>query len=80
MRTADYGLGNGLRQKLTNAKGRVSTQFMSGDGQKKENLSKKRAIEESVKMEGYEVIFKKRAAARNETQQPMNGYSEFWIG
>ena len=79
MRTVDYGLDSGLRQKLANAKGRISTQFMSGDLQKKDNLSGKRAIEESVKMEGYEINVKKKAATRTETQQPMTGHSEFWI-
>ena len=71
-----YG-GNSLQQVLANTQGKVSTQFTSRD-KKTENLSRKKAVEESVKMEGYEVNFRKRVI-RSEKQQPMTGYSEFWI-
>ncbi len=80
MKVKNYEIGSSLRQRIANAKGRFSTQFMSED-QRKTNLSKKKAVEDSVKMEGYEVSFKKKTVKNdNETQQPMSGYSEFWLG
>ncbi len=79
MKATNSVVGSGLRQKLANAKGRFSTQFMSGDLQT-ENLSKKKAVEESVKMGGYELGFEKKKPARIEPRQPMTGHSEFWIG
>ncbi len=79
MKSGDCFVGNSLRQRLTNVKGKVSTQFMSGDLQK-ENPSTKKAVEESVRMGGYEVNFRKSKKGRTDTQQPMSGYSEFWLG
>ena len=79
MQTGDNFVGKSLHQRLADAKGKVSTQFMSGD-LSKENPSKKKALEESVRMGGYEVSVRKPVAARTDMQQPMAGYSEFWIG
>ena len=72
-------VGSSLRQRLANARGKVSTQFMSGDLQK-ENLSSRKALEDGLKMGGYEVNVRKPATTRTDMQQPMAGYSEFWIG
>ena len=72
-------VGSSLRQRLANARGKVSTQFMSGDLQK-ENLSRKKALEDGLKMGGYEVNVRKPVITRTDMQQPMAGYSEFWIG
>ena len=77
MKARSIFVENSQQQRLTNTQGKVSTQFTSRE-LKSENLSKKKAIEESVKMEGYEVNFRKRVS-RSEKQQPMTGYSEFWI-
>ncbi len=78
MKAGDYFVGSSLRQRLANVRGKVSTQFMS-EGLQGENPSK-RKVEESVRMEGYEVNFRKAKPTRPEKQQPMAGYSEFWIG
>jgi hypothetical protein len=79
MKAGDYFVGSSLRQRLANARGKISTQFMSGDLQK-ENPSRKTALEESVRMGGYDVNVKKPATTGTDMQQPMSGYSEFWIG
>ena len=78
MKTEDYFM-NSVPQKIANAKGRFSTQFMSGDI-KTENLSRKKSLEEGVRMGGYEVNIRKPATSRTDIQQPMARYSEFWIG
>ena len=79
MKTMNYGIGSVPTRKFANREGRISTQFMSGSLQT-ENLSSKKAIEESVKMEGYELSFRKAGKIRKETQQPMSGHSDFWLG
>ncbi len=78
MNAGDYFAGSSLRQRLANARGKISTQFMSGDLQK-ENPSRKKALEESVRMGGYEVNVRKPVTG-TDMQQPMAGHSEFWIG
>ena len=83
MKSGDYVVRNGLRQKIVNAKGKFFTQFMSGDVSTKENLSKRKALEEGVKMEGYDVNVSKQATTTSHTDvkhQPMAGHSEFWLG
>ena len=79
MKTLRYSVSDIPKRISTNKEGRISTQFMSGSLQT-ENLSSKKAIEESVKMEGYELSFRKAGKIRKETQQPMSGHSDFWLG
>jgi len=79
MQTEKNFVGNSLRQRLANQRGKFSTQFMSGDLQK-ENLSKRKALEDGLKMGGYEVNVRKPVTTRTDMQQPMAGHSEFWIG
>ncbi|MDR1154975.1 MAG: hypothetical protein LBL04_09685 [Bacteroidales bacterium] len=79
MKAGDYVVGGSLRQRLANAGGKISAQFMSGDLEK-ENPSRKKDLEESVRMGGYDVNVRKPATAGTDMQQPMSGYSEFWIG
>ena len=79
MKTEKYFGMSGISQRFANTKGKFSTQFMSGDV-KNENPSFKKSIEESVKMGGYEVNVRKPTTRRNDMQQPMGRYSEFWIG
>jgi len=80
MKEGDYFVESSLRQSLANARGKMSTQFMSGD-LRKENPSRKKAMEDSFRMKGYDVSnVKKSATASFDMKQPMAGYSEFWIG
>ncbi len=79
MKTLDYYVGDVSKRRYANKEKRISTQFMGGDLQT-ENLSRKKELEDSVRMGGYEVSFRKTKTIRNETQQPMSGYSEFWLG
>ena len=79
MQTGKNLVGNNLRQRFANTRGKVSTQFMSGDLQKG-NPSKNKALEDGLRMGGYEVNVRKPATDRTDMQQPMSGYSEFWIG
>lgn len=68
-----------IRQKPAKTNSRVFAQFMSEDTQS-DNLSRKKAVEESVKMGGYAVSSLATKPINRETQQPMAGYSEFWLG
>lgn len=79
MKAGDYLVGSSLRQRLANARGKFSTQFMSGD-LRKENPSGKKALEESVRMGGYDVSVRKPITGLTDVLQPMSGHSEFWIG
>jgi len=74
-----YFAENSFSQKFTNVKGKISTQFMSGD-MGKGNISRKSALEDSVRMGGYELNIRKPGQGRTDTHQPMSGHSEFWIG
>jgi len=78
MKTENYFVRSGVSQRIANANGKYSTQFMSGN-LTNENLSIKKNVEESVRMGGYELKVKKPTASRTDTQQPMGKYSEFWI-
>lgn len=78
MKTVHY-VGHGVKHYPANNRRMFSTQYMGGNLQS-ENLSRKRVIEESVKMGGFEVSFKDAKTKPYETQQPMAGHSEFWIG
>ena len=79
MKTENYFGNSTVSQRLSNAKGKYSTQFMSGYINN-ENLSIKKNLEDSVRMEGYEILDKKPVTSRTDMQQPMGRYSEFWIG
>ena len=77
MKTGDYFIKSNIPQNFSNATGKYSTQFMSGDFQ---NLARKKTLEESVRMGGYEVNVRKPKTDRIDMNQPMSRYSEFWIG
>lgn len=79
MKIGDYFIRESVPQRIANAKGKFSTQFMRGD-MMNEKTSGKKTIEESVRMEGYEVNVRKPAAKRTDMQQPITGHSEFWLG
>lgn len=79
MKSGDSFVGSNLRQSIANARGKISTQFMSMESIK-ENPSGKRSIEEGVRMGGYEINIRKPAINRTDMQQPMACHSEFWIG
>ena len=78
MKTGVYFAENSFSQ-FTNVKGKISTQFMSGD-MGKGNISRNRALEDSVRMGGYELNIRKPGQGSTGMQQPMSGHSEFWIG
>ena len=79
MKTGDYFIKKSVSQRIANAKGKFSTQFMSGD-MKNEKTSGKKTMEESVRMGGYEVNVRKPVTNRISMQQPITGHSEFWLG
>ena len=79
MKVGDYFIENGMQQSLANARGKISTQFMSADVQR-ECLSRRKALEESARMERYDVSVRKPVIAKSGGQQPMSKCSEFWIG
>jgi hypothetical protein len=79
MKIGDYFIRESVPQRIANAKGKFSTQFMRGD-MMNEKTSGKKTIEESVRMEGYEVNVRKPTAKRTDMQQPITGHSEFWLG
>jgi hypothetical protein len=77
MKAGNYSVGSSLRHRFANA-GKFSTLFTNGDAQK-ENPSRKKALEESIRMGGYDVNVRKPITGAD-VQQPMAGHSEFWIG
>jgi len=79
MNTEVYFAENSFSQTFANVKGKISTQFMSGD-MGKGNKSRNSALEESVRMGGYELNIRKPAQGGTDKLQPMTGHSEFWIG
>jgi len=79
MKGGDYFIRESVPQRIANVKGKYSTQFMSGNI-KNELSSGKKDMEDSVRMGGYEVNFRKPVTNRNDFQQPMTGHSEFWLG
>jgi len=79
MKIGDYFIRKSVPQRSVNAKGKFSTQFMSGN-MKNENTTRKKNLEESVRMGVYEVNVGKPAANRTDIQQPITGRSEFWLG
>ena len=79
MQSGECFVGSGLRQSIANARGKYSTQFMSMESMK-DYPSGKKAIEEGVRMEGYEVNIGKTVTHRTDMLQPMARHSEFWIG
>jgi len=78
MKTGVYFAENSFSQKFTDVKGKISTQFMSGD-MGKGNISSNRALNDSVRMGGYELNIRKPGQGRTDIHQPMSGHSEFWI-
>ena len=78
MKKGEYFIRESVPQRIANAKGKYSNLFMSGDV-KCENASRVTSLEEGVNMGGYDVNAKKSAKNRTDRQQPMAGYSEFWI-
>ena len=79
MKTDDYFFRESVPQRIATAKGKFSTQFMSGD-MMNVKPSEKKNLEEGFRVKGYEVNVKKPATNRTDMQQPMARYSEFWIG
>ena len=81
MKSGEFSSENSLRRNLANAKGKFSNLFMNSGELGKENPSKKKSLEESVRMEGYDVNVSNQAKSHTDMkQQPMTGYSEFWLG
>ena len=78
MKTEDYFIRESVPQRIANAKGKYSTQFMSGD-MKNEKKHGNKNLEDSVRMGGYEVSARKPLTNRIDIQQPMARHSEFWI-
>jgi len=79
MKVGDYFIRESVPQRIANTKGKYSTLFMSGD-MKNEKKSGKKSSEENYRVGGYDVNSRKPATNRTDFQQPMAGYSEFWIG
>ena len=79
MKTEDRFIIEGMGHSHGNERGKISTQFMSSDFKKKQS-SKKNTLEEGLKMGGYEVNVRRPAKSRPDMQQPMAGYSDFWLG
>jgi len=79
MKTGVYFAENSFSQKFTNVKGKFSTQFMSGD-MEKGNFSRNRALDDSVRMGGYELNIRKPGLGHTDMHQQMKSHSEFWIG
>jgi len=79
MITGKNSYGNSLSQKYANTSGKISTQLMS-ENLKNESSSEKKALEESVKMEGYEISDRKPTKNCPDLQQSIAKCSEFWIG
>ena len=79
MKIGDYFIRESVPQRIANAKGKFSTQFMSGDITN-EKTSVNKTPADGFRMEGYELNIRKPMAKRTDMQQPMAGYSEFWIG
>jgi hypothetical protein len=75
-----HNIGSTLKQRLANVKGKVSPYHLTSRDQKSENLSGKKSVEESLKMEGYEVSFRKPKMVGNGMKQPSAGCGDFWLG
>ena len=78
------GNRNSLQQRIANAKGKFSNQFMNGD-RNEENLSRKMDLEAGIRMGGYDVnisnqVSLKKTTGRYDLQQPVARNSDFWIG
>ena len=78
MKTVDYLIRESVPQRIANTKGKYSNLFMSGEV-KYEKASRITNLEEGIRMGGYDVNVRKPAKNRTDKQQPMAGYSEFWI-
>ena len=76
MKVGDYFVENTLQQSIANSKGKMSTQFMSADVQRKNPFREKTV--ESIGLKGYDVNVRK-PMARRDGQQLMSRCSEFWI-
>ena len=82
MRSGELLSENSLQRNLANAKGKFSSLFMSsGEIEKKEKSSKRKSLEDSVRMEGFDVNANKATSHTDmKHHQPMAGHSEFWLG
>ena len=78
MNSRDNFVGIALRQSIANAGGRYSTHFMNLESIK-ENPSRRNALEESVRMGGYDVNISKPVKSKTDVLQPVAGSSDFWI-
>ena len=81
-----YSVGNrnSLQQRIANAKGKFSNQFMNGE-RNEENLSRRMDLEAGIRMGGYDTsinkpVPEKKGTNRYDLQQPMARCSDFWIG
>jgi hypothetical protein len=79
MKSGDRFIGSSLPPSIASARGKISTQFMRLETEKK-NHSAKKALEEGIRMGGYEINIRKPVNNRTDMQQPMARHSEFWIG
>ena len=79
MNSGDNVLGMSLRECFASSGGKYSSLFMNRGEPTKENSSKRIAMEDSVKMGGYDVIISKPVKNRTGTFQPIAGNSDFWI-
>jgi len=80
MKTENYFFKDSVTQRIANASGKFSNQFMREDT-KNVHSSSKRPAEESIKMGGYEINVGKQAASiRVDMRQPVARHSEIWLG
>ena len=78
MKVGDYFSKGSVPDRIANAKGRYSNQFMSGDTNYDQSVRVKNLT--NVRKEGFDGSIKKQSTNRTETNQPMARYSEFWYG
>jgi len=79
MKTENIFFKSDVSQRIANAKGKYSTQFMCGEISNNNSIIKK-TVEDSVRMGGYEVSDRKPANSRVNMQQPISQHSENWFG
>ena len=79
MQQGDYFVMSSLQQKIANARGKFSNQFMNGE-LKKENPSQKMDLEAGIRMGGYEVNIRRPVNILSDLQQPIARNSDFWVG
>ena len=77
MNSGDNNVGMSLRQSFANSIGKYSSLFMSRE-QAQKNPSRIN-LEDSVRMEGYDVNVSKPVKNRTDMFQPVAGNSDFWL-